>query len=72
MGRVRIVALNGPPAWLLNDTNRQAVREKSAETYVKKAKAQVAGTGRIVFRYHDNPCYNCLFREVEANSERSS
>lgn len=58
--------------WLLNDTNRQALRDKFAKTYVVKARAEVAGTGRIVFRYYDILGYNCLFREVEAYPERNT
>lgn len=56
--------------WLSNDTNRQALRDKFANTYVVKAKAQSAGNGRIVFRHYDILCYNCLFREVDAKPER--
>ena len=55
--------------WLSNDSNRQAMRDKFAYTYVVKVKAQAAGNGRIVFRHYEILFYNCLFREVEANPE---
>lgn len=58
--------------WLSNDTNRQALRDKFANTYVVKVNAQAAGIGRIVFRHYDILSYNCLFREVEANPIRET
>jgi hypothetical protein len=58
--------------WLSNDTNRQALRDKFANTYVVKLNAQAAGSGRIVFREYHVLFYNCLFREVEAIPERES
>jgi uncharacterized RDD family membrane protein YckC len=51
--------------WLTNDSNRQALRDKFANTYVVKAKSRFAGEGRIVFRYYTICGCNWLFREVE-------
>jgi uncharacterized RDD family membrane protein YckC len=58
--------------WLSNDTNRQALRDKFANTYVVRVNAQAAGSGRIVFRHYHILSYNCLFREVEAGPEREA
>ncbi len=55
--------------WLSNDANRQALRDKFANTYVVKAKAQAAGQGRIVIRHYEIFFYNFLFREVEVSRE---
>lgn len=54
--------------WLLNDTHRQALRDKFAGTYVVKKDAQPAGKGRIVFRLHvrslfTTSCFERLRRE---------
>ena len=56
--------------WLSNDNNRQALRDKFADTYVIKVDAQPAGQGRITLRHYDIFFYNCLFREVEPAPER--
>src|SRR5215831_1148704 len=53
-------------AWLSNDTNRQALRDKFASTYVVKINAQAAGQGRMVVRHYHILSYNFMFREVEA------
>jgi uncharacterized RDD family membrane protein YckC len=53
--------------WLLNDTNRQSLRDKFAGTYVVKTKSQTAGEGQIVFRQYNFLLFNCLFREVQAD-----
>jgi len=53
--------------WVCNDKNRQALRDKFANTYVIKANAQAAGQGRIVFRQYHILWYNCLFREVDVD-----
>jgi uncharacterized RDD family membrane protein YckC len=50
--------------WLTNDSNRQALRDKFAGTYVVKAKAQIAGEGRVVSRYYQICGTNWWFREV--------
>ena len=70
-----IFAMLGPINWLVdliwlsNDNNRQALRDKFADTYVIKLDAQPAGQGRITIRHYDIFFYNCLFREVEAEPE---
>jgi uncharacterized RDD family membrane protein YckC len=58
--------------WLSNDANRQALRDKFANTYVIKVNAHPAGHGRVVFRYYSILFYNCLFQEVEADLGVSS
>jgi uncharacterized RDD family membrane protein YckC len=57
--------------WASNDVHRQALRDKLANTYVVKAKAQPAGRGRIVVQYYDICFYNFLCREVVVNTERN-
>jgi uncharacterized RDD family membrane protein YckC len=57
--------------WLSNDVHRQALRDKFANTYVVKTKAQPAGRGKIVVRYYEILFYNFLFREVVVNSEQN-
>jgi uncharacterized RDD family membrane protein YckC len=54
--------------WLSSDPHRQALRDKFAQTYVVKAKAQPAGEGRVVRRYFEVCGYNFLFREVEVSA----
>jgi uncharacterized RDD family membrane protein YckC len=55
--------------WLSNDAQRQALRDKFANTYVVKANARPAGRGKIVVRYYDICFYNFLCREVVADPE---
>ena len=55
--------------WLSNDANRQALRDKFANTYVVNVNAQPAGTGSVVFRHYHILVYNCMFREVLVTSE---
>jgi hypothetical protein len=56
--------------WLSSDANRQALRDKSANTYVVKAKAQAAGQGRIVIRYYEIFFYNFLISRSRVQSRR--
>jgi RDD family len=66
--------LLGPLNWLIDllflagDRNRQALRDKFANTYVIRNGAQPAGTGRITHAYLDLCFFNCLFREVEVDA----
>jgi hypothetical protein len=55
--------------WLSHDDHRQALRDKFARTYVIKAAAEPAGTGKTVVRYYEICGYNFLFREVQIPSE---
>ncbi len=52
-------------AWMANDTHRQALRDKFADTYVVKKRAVPAGSGKVVHRQYEILFYNFLFREVE-------
>ena len=54
--------------WLSGDPYRQALRDKFAQTYVVKRKAEPAGQGKFVYRYCEICCHNFLFREVEAGA----
>src|SRR5215471_3024981 len=47
-------------AWLSGDSNRQALRDKFANTYVVKRNAQAAGEGRVVIRHYDILSYNLM------------
>ena|SRR5579871_5213615 len=60
-------ALNWPLdfMWLSNDSNRQTIHDKFAQTFVVRLSAQPAGQGRIVVRCYDFVCYHLIFREVE-------
>lgn len=51
--------------WLSNDAHRQAIRDKFSHTYVIRATALPAGTGKVAYRYYEICGYNFLFREVE-------
>lgn len=50
--------------WLSNDPNRQALRDKFANTYVINAGAVPAGTGPVTLQQYDILMFNFLFREV--------
>ena len=52
-------------AWLANETQRQALRDKFADTYVVKKRAEPIGSGKLVHRYYEILGYNFLFREIE-------
>jgi len=56
--------------WLSGDVHRQSLRDKHAHTYVIKASAEPAGTGKVGFHYYEICGYNFLFREVEIASAR--
>jgi uncharacterized RDD family membrane protein YckC len=58
--------------WLSNDAHRQALRDKFANTYVIKAKAQPAGWGRIILRRYEILVINVLFREVVVEAQEDS
>jgi len=51
--------------WLSSDPHRQALRDKFANTYVVKTKAQAVGGGRVILRPYEILFFNFLFREVE-------
>ncbi len=51
--------------WLSGDENRQALRDKFAQTYVVKKNASPAGTGRIAYCDFDLWGWRVLFREVK-------
>lgn len=57
-------------AWMANDTHRQALRDKFADTYVVRKLAVPAGSGKVIHRQYEILFYNFLFREVAA--ERAS
>jgi hypothetical protein len=50
--------------WLSTDINRQALRDKLAQTYVIRKAAQPIGKGKIAHRYCHILGYNFLFREI--------
>ncbi len=56
--------------WIFSDTHRQCLRDKIANTYVIKANARPAGSGRITYRQCDILGYNFLFQEVEIPEPR--
>ena len=51
-------------AFLSADPHRQALRDKLAQTYVVKKRAEAMGSGQLIYRYYDIFGYNFLFREV--------
>ena len=51
--------------WLSGDPHRQALRDKFAQTYVVKRKAEPIGTARVVYPNYDIWGYNFTFREIE-------
>ncbi len=56
--------------WLTNDSHRQTLHDKVANTYVVKANAQAVGKGRIVLRYYEISGYNYLFREIDPGATK--
>ena len=52
--------------WLSGDPQRQALRDKFAQTYVVRKKAIPAGTGRVIHRQYFLLGWNFLFREIES------
>jgi len=54
-------------AWMANETQRQALRDKFADTYVIKKHAVPIGSGKVIHRYYEILTYNFLFREVEVD-----
>jgi hypothetical protein len=50
--------------WLAGDPDRQTLRDKLAQTYVVKKKAEPLGTGPVILQYYEINCYNFIFREV--------
>jgi uncharacterized RDD family membrane protein YckC len=55
-------------AFLSADPHRQALRDKLAQTYVVKKRAEPIGSGRLIYRYYEILGYNFLFREVPVGS----
>ncbi len=51
--------------WISGDANRQALRDKFAHTYVIRAGAVPAGSGRVVYRTYTVFGATMLFQEVE-------
>ena len=59
--------------WLLNDPNKQSLRDKFTNTYVVRVRSEPAGEGRIVVKQYNFLFFNCLFREVATDgSARTS
>ena len=54
--------------WLSTDTHRQALRDKFANTYVVRKRAEPIGAGKLIYRYYHIFGYNFLFREIEPAS----
>ncbi len=57
-------------AFLSSDTHRQALRDKFAQTYVVRKRAQPVGTAVVLYRYYEICCYHFLVRETEEGTER--
>jgi uncharacterized RDD family membrane protein YckC len=57
--------------WLTSDEQRQALRDKFADTYVVRRGAEPVGSAKVVHRYYYILGYNFLFREVEARKAAS-
>ena len=51
--------------WLSGDENRQALRDKFAQTYVVKKNATPIGTGKITYCDFDLWSWRVMFREVK-------
>jgi hypothetical protein len=56
--------------WLAGDPHRQTLRDKLAQTYVVKKKAEPLGTGPVFFQFYEINCYNFIFREVAGADRR--
>ncbi|HMD72136.1 MAG TPA: RDD family protein [Bryobacteraceae bacterium] len=59
-------------AWLSGDAHRQALRDKFAQTYVVKKKAEPVGTGRLLLKHYEFCGWNFLFREIEEGPAATS
>src|SRR5262249_37603414 len=72
--RLMFMAL-GPLNYLLDifflsgDPHRQSLRDKFAQTYVVKKRAEPMGSAPIVYAYYEICGYNFLFREVTIGDE---
>ena len=51
--------------WLSGDDNRQALRDKFAQTYVVKKNTNPIGTGKIIYSDFDLWGWRMIFREVK-------
>ncbi len=51
--------------WLSGDAHRQALRDKLAQTYVVRRKAEPVGTARLLPKHYEICGMNFLFREIE-------
>jgi uncharacterized RDD family membrane protein YckC len=58
-------------AWMANDAQRQALRDKVVDTYVVKKNAVPAGSGMLTYRAYFILGYSFLFREVQVESSAS-
>lgn len=54
--------------WVSSDSCRQALRDKFAHTFVVRANAQPAGTGKIVYRTYTVFGGTMLFAEVQPDA----
>lgn len=52
-------------AWLSSDIHRQGLRDKFAEIYVVKKRAEPAGSGKVMHSFYEILGYNFLFREIQ-------
>jgi uncharacterized RDD family membrane protein YckC len=57
--------------WLTGDSNRQALRDKMAKTYVIKKDAVPIGTGKLTYKNYGVFGYNVIFCEV-SNPQKQS
>jgi hypothetical protein len=58
--------------WISGDSQRQAMRDKLAGTYVIKNQAQPAGHGKIIYTSYSIMAWNFVFREVQEPAVTSS
>jgi uncharacterized RDD family membrane protein YckC len=54
--------------WLSGDDNRQALRDKFAQTYVIKRGASPVGVGKVMYGVFDVWGWHLVFREVKRDS----
>jgi uncharacterized RDD family membrane protein YckC len=57
--------------WLSGDDNRQALRDKFAQTYVIKRDACPVGDGKLVYSVFDVWGWNLVFREVRRAHDKA-
>jgi uncharacterized RDD family membrane protein YckC len=57
--------------WMANEPQRQAFRDKLADTYVVKKNAVPAGSGMLNYRVYFVMGYSFLFREVQIETSAS-